>query len=524
MRILRFVVFGLTAFVSLAAATRAIVAQQPATARPACDVAIVGATLIDGNGGPPLPDAVLLISGKRLTAVGARSAVTVPTCGRVIDAAGKYVTPGFIDTNVHMTLIGGSESLSRYYDRLEEIALEGSQLELKHGVTTIRDSYGWLNPLLAVRDRINRGEALGSRLYVAGNIVGWGGNFSQTFARRDPETLFEEQLNDATTQGAGEELQSMPPDALRAAMNAYLNKGVDFVKYGGTMHWGPPPHTLTFSERQARAIVEETHRHGKPAETHATSPEGMYIALTAGVDLVQHPEIMIDGPLPDDLLKMLVERKVICSMNTNSITGRTYQRARKQLEKEDADRATARAEQARSMERELPARTRTSREMYVEKYGTLNQFPPPLKVIRYWRPNAERLVKAGAIISVATDNDMGQGSEFNRDPNAWRDREPGEGTLVSIEGLVELGMTPSDAIVAATKHGAMACRALKEFGTIETGKIADLVLLDADPLADIHNVRKLNTVIKEGQVVDRGKLPTAPLFYGKKAAPTSSSR
>jgi imidazolonepropionase-like amidohydrolase len=242
----------------------------------------------------------------------------------------------------------------------------------------------------------------------------------------------------------------------------------------------------------------------------------MYIALTAGIDLAQHPEIMIDGPLSDELVRMIVEKKVICSMNTNSITGRTYQKALKAIQKDEAEKAAANTEQTRSPERQLPERAKTSRELYLEKYGTLAQFPPPLKVTRYWRKNAERLVKAGAIVSVATDNDMGPGSEFIRDPNAWRDREPGEGTLVSIEGLVELGMTPSAAIVAATKHGAMACKALKEFGTIETGKIADLLLLDADPLADIRNIRKLNTVIKEGRVIEREKLPTAPVFYGKK--------
>ena len=413
-----------------------------------------------------------------------------------------------------MTLVGGTETLARYYDRLEEIALEGTQLQLKHGVTTIRDSYGFMKPLLAVRDRINRGEAVGARLYVAGNIVGWGGNVSQTFARRDPTTLFEEQMNDAITQGSGEELQNMTPEELRVAMNTYLNKGVDFVKIGSTMHWGPAPHTLVFSERQTRAIVEETHRHGKVAETHATAPEGLYIALTAGVDLVQHPEYLYDVPLSDELLRMLVDRKVICSMNINSHTGRSWQNTLKQLEKEESEQAEKAADAARSTERHVGERAKTSRELYLEKYGA--SIWPGTKTARNRRQNAERIVKAGAIVSVATDNDMGAAPEFLRDPNEWRYREPGEGTLVSIEGLVELGMTPGDAIVAATKHGAMACRALEQFGTVEAGKLADLVLLDADPLADIHNIRKLNTVIKEGQVIDREKLPTRPVFYFKK--------
>ena len=81
------------------------------------------------------------------------------------------------------------------------------------------------------------------------------------------------------------------------------------------------------------------------------------------------------------------------------------------------------------------------------------------------------------------------------------------GTILAIEGLVELGMPPSQAIVSGTKNGAIACRRQKDFGTLEPGKLADLVILDADPLADIHNIRKLHAVMKEGQSVDFAHLP-----------------
>ena len=146
-----------------------------------CAIAVVGGTLIDGNGGPPVADAVVLIRGKRIEAVGTRSSVTIPACARRIDATGKFVTPGFVDTNVHISLGGSMESNIRYQDQRFDITLEGAQLHLKHGVTTIRDSYGIMKPLLAVRDAINRGEVVGPRLYVAGNIVGWGGFFAVTF-------------------------------------------------------------------------------------------------------------------------------------------------------------------------------------------------------------------------------------------------------------------------------------------------------------------------------------------------------
>ncbi|MEO7966315.1 MAG: amidohydrolase family protein, partial [Gemmatimonadaceae bacterium] len=164
--------------------------------------------------------------------------------------------------------------------------------------------------------------------------------------------------------------------------------------------------------------------------------------------------------------------------------------------------------------RTWPARKRTSREIFE---ATVRPNIP-----RVYRANAERLVKEGCVISVATDNDLGGASEFERDPGAWRAREPGVGTLLSIEGLVELGMTPMQALVAATKNGAMAAKGLKEFGTIEAGKLADLLVMDASPLDDIRNIRRLSIVMKEGTIVDTSRLPTKPIF--SRPTPASSSR
>jgi imidazolonepropionase-like amidohydrolase len=336
---------------------------------------------------------------------------------------------------------------------------------------------------------------------VAGNIVGWGGFFAVTFGPPRPTTLWQEQLNDDITEGSGEELILMGPDSLRAAMNRYLDKGVDFVKFGGTVHTSFPT-TLVFSPRQARVIVEETHKRGLIAETHATSPEGLLIALEAGVDLVQHPEIL-ETPYTDELMKLMIDRRVICSMNTNSHTGkswRDYLATRRRAEAEAAENAQDTSRGTRTW----PKRAKTRHEVFE------STIRPNLNRVR--RANAERLIAAGCLVSVATDNDLGTAPEFDKDPGAWRAREPGVGTLLSIEGLVELGMTPMQALVAATKHGAMAAKGLDRFGTIERGKSADLLLLDADPLADIRNIRRLSLVMKEGQVVDVGRLPTKPIF------------
>src|SRR5262245_55955552 len=193
----------------------ALLAGVTLSAAPAAErsIAFVGATLIDGRGGAPLQDAVVVVTGRRIAAVGGRGSIQQPKGAQVVDATGKYLLPGFIDTNVHLSLYGAAtperyETLVRYQPRQADVVLEASQMQLKSGVTTVRDSYGVLEPLLAVRDAIARGEAVGARMLVAGNIVGWGGPFSISFGLISEKNLspFQEQMNDAISQSAGEEL------------------------------------------------------------------------------------------------------------------------------------------------------------------------------------------------------------------------------------------------------------------------------------------------------------------------------
>ena len=119
----------------------------------------------------------------------------------------------------------------------------------------------------------------------------------------------------------------------------------------------------------------------------------------------------------------------------------------------------------------------------------------------------------------STDTYLSGAPEFSRTPRVDAHLMPGTATLAAIEGLVEFGMTPAQALVAATKNGAMASQGLKDFGTIETGKYADLLLLDADPLADIHNIRKLSFVMKEGRIIDRNALPEKPVWTTRSSVP-----
>src|SRR5262245_18403954 len=130
-------------------ACTAALATAPAFAQPAT-IAISGVTVVDGNGGAALSDATVPIGGGRLKDVGARAAVAVPRGARAIDGAGRFLIPGMVDTNVHLSLYVGmndlDETLVRYNPRQDEIVLEGAQIALRNGITTVRDSYGMLLP------------------------------------------------------------------------------------------------------------------------------------------------------------------------------------------------------------------------------------------------------------------------------------------------------------------------------------------------------------------------------------------
>ena len=118
------------------------------------DVAIAGATLIDGNGGPAIPNAVVVIHGDRISAVGARGDVSIPGDATVIDAAGRWVVPGFFDTNVHLSLYGGVrdryETLAKYYPRENEIVLEAI-LTVVGFYFFLADSFTAKRPFISMR-------------------------------------------------------------------------------------------------------------------------------------------------------------------------------------------------------------------------------------------------------------------------------------------------------------------------------------------------------------------------------------
>ena len=130
---------------------------------------------------------------------------------------------------------------------------------------------------------------------------------------------------------------------MRVAIDKYLDKGPNFIKYGGTAHTNS---LITFSPRQQEALVQEVHKRGLIAETHSTNPEPLRISVLAGIDLIQHPEVH-NVPIPADLVKLIVDRQVICSILSNSITGKAWK---------DYQKAQSRADSAKADSPVLPRR------------------------------------------------------------------------------------------------------------------------------------------------------------------------
>ena len=206
----------------------------------------------------------------------------------------------------------------------------------------------------------------------------------------------------------------MTPAELAKAVDAYLDKGPDFIKYGGTSHFAEPTF-IGFSPEAQKVIVERAHARGKAAETHATSVEGLRLSIDAGVDLIQHPEILDGRELPDDVVAAIRDRKIICSMLVSTMTGEVWQKHLK-------DRKQAEEKQAEADQKTLPREKTT-----LERRQRESDLGIPLEVRRR---NAIKLIRAGALVTVGTDSYWAAASELSRTPKS-ESQDHGTGTIAA---------------------------------------------------------------------------------------------
>ncbi len=458
--------------------------------------AYTGATIIDGNGGPPLVQGVLLTEGAKITAVGAAGLVHIPAGAERVDLTGKYLVPGLIDGNVHLvpwpswTYI---EFLARYENNFDGIALEAAQLALKKGFTTLFDSMGPARPEMRVRDRINRGEQVGPRLFIAGDIVGFRAVFTTRESIAAASKAFQARINAQFELNGGPDLAWLTPDQVRVEMTKYVNAGVDFVKYGATGDGAPlnsefgQEAVLRFTPAQQRAMVEAVHAAGKIIQTHQTSAESLRVVVDAGVDMAQHCAETGPSRIAEETIQQMLKNHFYCGTQWGLLN-------------------PTQAEQVRTGQ--FPGSDRDN-----GQEGT-----------DYSVENAVRLIQAGVPQIVSTDAgtiDPDVRLDFGADggPGGLGGHASliGEAEFLDMQAMRQRGMTPMMVLQAATRNVAAAYHHLDAFGTLEPGKYADLLVVDADPLADEQNLRKTYMVVKEGKPVDLARLPVAPLLTSEAA-------
>lgn len=438
---------------------------------------INSATLIDGSGSPPRASTSILIEGNRILAVTPDSMAGDFAADDVIDAAGKWVMPGLTDTHFHFGL--GAPVAPRFNDREESLGRE-----LYYGVTTILQigaTSGSSDSINALRERVADGALPAPYIYGTGGHLTLQGthpiytifppDVREAADRLAAETPLEEPV-DLFSLGIGMSFVRSEASA-RTAVRERAAGGMHAIKI--TVESGPTPfgddHPL-MPVSMITAISDEAHRYGLRVLAHVTSTHELEAALQGGADAAVHATQGL--PLPDSSLADAMAAAGFGMIPTLTLFAGPGDFADPFLRESVSDGEIAALQAPAFMDR-IGAR-----------WTCCASFDDVAAMVGM-------LHERGVALAVGTDTG---------NPYVY----PGYSVHREMALLVQAGLTPMEAIVAATRGAAEMIGVEDEFGTVAPGKRADLVILGADPLADITNTRSLDTVIAQGQVVDRHAL------------------
>jgi imidazolonepropionase-like amidohydrolase len=317
-----------------------------------------------------------------------------------------------------------------------------------------------------------------SRLFIAGNILGNGGPWSPDFIASYGATLTPsvvDEVNYQWTQGVGDELTWLPAEDVRTAVREYIARsGVDFVKYASSAH--AHFRFIALSADCQRAIVEEAHAAGLTAQACTLAPEPLKLAVEAGCDIIQHVNSTGQHAIPQGTIDRIVEQGVVGTILLYT------QRHTDAVLADDSQPAHWRA------------------------------------LVGNKATNVRNLLAAGATLAHATDGGVFGPSAATSPALSSSFVHPDPPLLLGTShvywhrAMIEQGMSPLDALVASTRNVAAAYGLLDDVGTLEPGKRADLLVLDADPLADPEHYARIAHVVKDGVLVDRDRLPERPVL------------
>lgn len=407
-------------------------------------IVISGGRLIDGCGGPPIENATVVVQGERIAAVGPAGEVSIPQHPHVrqIDARGKTVMPGLIDLHVHFTGDAYRDPYRRYIQPMEGVRIVRAALDayavLSAGFTTVRVlGHGTPNQAESLKRAINARLIAGPRIFHAGRAISQTGGHGNL-----PIWPYElvEQLRPRSTFADG-------VNGCRVAVRRILGQGADLIKiYTTEGVLTTPPHKQgipNFTVEEIRAMTDEAHRRGAKVAAHAMAAEGIINAVEGGVDTIEHGAFSLTG----GWLELMAERGVFL-VPTLTVYASAAANVDGRFSPEMAERVKDRLK------------------------GSLRA--------------VARAKELGIRIGLGTDD--GHGHLAGQ--NAWE-----------LELLVETGMSPMEAIIAGTKTAAEALGLSQHLGTVEIGKVADLLIVDGDLSQDIQCLRRpdaIKLIIKSG--------------------------
>jgi imidazolonepropionase-like amidohydrolase len=409
-------------------------------------LAIVGATLIDATGAPPMADSVVLIEGSRIRAVGPKARVPIPAGAQRLDATGKTLLPGLWDMHAHFEQV------------------EWGPLYLAAGVTTVRDCGNELDFIRSVRDAVDSNKGLGPRILLACIV---------------------------DSPGDG----SIGTDLLRSAaqipalIKKFQEAGCAQVKVYSNLD----PQLL-------RALARAAHAAGMTVTGHIPEGIGIVHAVEDVMDMVNHLSFVVrallpasygaDKPLPRPVFLRAMDEMDLASQPATKTLAFL---ARRQVV---VDPTVALSELSTHTHEELVAIEPGLAKVAVplrEPLGSMGVLSEDAAAAhRRWATMLavlRALHRAGVPIVAGTDQAI-----------------PGHSLYRELEIYVDAGFTPLEAIQAATAVPARVMRRERDLGTVAPGKLADLILVDGDPLTDIRTLRRVTSVVIGGRVYDTAAL------------------
>jgi hypothetical protein len=431
-------------------------------------LAIKGGTLLDVRREQQISDSVILVEKDRIRDAGDASTIVIPNGARVIDASGKWVIPGLIDMHVH----GSSR---------KDVPIA---LYVANGITAIRDMGGNITALRMTQQKIESGEKLGPRLFYTGNVL----DGSPPVA--PPMSIIVDSTEEA-----------------KSAVDFLISQGADSIKIYNNI-----------TEPVLDTIVKAAKRAGKPVGGHVPKAISLKRSIELGFNFVEHAAIRS---------RDLLEWNSITPAEANQITSLPSVTQREALvwQRVDLDSAKVKALISFMAEKDVSLDPTLS----IDEFDSLFLYEQEAK-----HPNNRYLKRTFVEEALGPDHDIFRmpadlkavavsGIEKRRKFVGMCNRAgvkilagtdgPGIGRVTVGFGLhhelallVEAGLKPIDALQGATINAARALRKENEIGSVEPGKFADMVILDSDPLADINNTTKIDSVLLRGRAFDRPAL------------------